>query len=106
MTAQGDVRDPFGTSEQDMASGLVWLPSARRRFSDPCSRSRETPSLAGTVETDGCLDNEQTHTDWLRLQGRGWRQLRRGAAREGAVDRLIVVYFTLIKFCLLLMLIP
>lgn len=54
--------------EPDMESGLVWLPSARRQFSDPCSHSTETSSLAGTVETDGCLDNEQTHMHWLVLQ--------------------------------------
>lgn len=106
MTAQGDGRNPFGTSEQDMASGLVWQPSAKRQFSDPCSHSRETPSLAGTVETDGCLDDEPIHTDWLVLQGRGWRQLRHGAARERVVDHLIVAYFTLIKFCLLIVLMP
>lgn len=45
MTAQGDSREPLGKPEQDMASGSVWLPSARRRSSDPCSHSRETLSL-------------------------------------------------------------
>lgn len=105
MTAQGDGREPLGKPEQDMASGSVWLPSARRRSSDPCSHSRETPSLAGTVETDGCLDNEQTHSDWLVLQGRGWRQLRCGAVRTGAVDHLIFVYFTLFKLGLFILVI-
>lgn len=32
MTAQGDSQEPLGKPEQDMASGSVWLPSARRRF--------------------------------------------------------------------------
>lgn len=100
MTAQGDGREPLGRPEQDMASGLVWLPSARRRFSDPCSYSRETPSLAGTVETDGCLDNKQTHSGWRALLGRCWRQLRRRAAREGAADHFILVRFALFKLCL------
>lgn len=57
------VGGPLGNTEQDMASGLVWLPSARRRLSDPCSHLRETPSLAGNAETDGYLDDEQAHSD-------------------------------------------
>lgn len=105
MTAQGDGREPLGRPEQDMASGLVWLPSARRRFSDPCSYSRETPSLADTIETDGCLDNKQTHSDWRAFLGRCWRQLRRRAAREGAAaDHFIFVRFALLKLCLFILL--
>lgn len=48
--------------QQDTESGLVRLPSASRQSLDPCSHSRETPSIAGTAETDGCLDNEQAES--------------------------------------------
>lgn len=40
LTAQSDSGEPLGKPEQDMASGLVWLPSARRRSSDPSSHLR------------------------------------------------------------------
>jgi len=61
----------LGKPEQDVASGLVLLPSARRRPTDPCYHSRETPTLAATVGTDGFLDNEQWRSDWLVLRSRG-----------------------------------
>lgn len=57
------VGDPGGNQNRTRRLVSVRLPSARRRSLDPRSRSRETPSLAGAVETDGYLDNERAQSE-------------------------------------------
>lgn len=78
VTGQGDGEGPSGKPEQDMASGLVCLPSASRRPLYPYTYSRETPSVAATMGTDGCVNNSlavwlvHAWTKFIERRGNCW----------------------------------
>lgn len=62
------VESPLGN--QSRTWRMVW--SGYRLLDFGCqtpdsTRGSWSPCLAGVLETDGCLDNEQGHYDWLTV---------------------------------------
>lgn len=74
------------SGNQNRTLRLVW---SQNRLLDvgprtPVPNRGRPPSLAGTVETDGCLDNEQANSDWLVPPREGLEVAQMRSSKRGS----------------------